>query len=56
MLRELLASDTLAHLRPLTGDDTQLVARRFRSNIMVETEPGVGDSLRRRAAPGRAMG
>ena len=36
-----LASGTLAHLRTLTGADAQLDPRRFRPNIVVETEPGV---------------
>jgi uncharacterized protein YcbX len=36
-----LASGTLAHLRTLIGADAQLDPRRFRPNIVVETEPGV---------------
>jgi hypothetical protein len=36
-----LASGTLAHLRTLIGADAQLDPRRFRPNILVETEPGV---------------
>ncbi|MGH8072047.1 MAG: MOSC domain-containing protein [Candidatus Entotheonellia bacterium] len=36
-----VASGTLAHLRMLTGEDAQLDPRRFRPNIVVETEPGV---------------
>jgi uncharacterized protein YcbX len=35
-----LASGTLAHMRKLIGDDAQLDPRRFRPNIVVETEPG----------------
>jgi uncharacterized protein YcbX len=36
-----LASGTLAHLRTLTGEDAQLDARRFRPNILIETESGL---------------
>ena len=36
-----LASGTLAHLRTLTGGDAQLDPRRFRPNIVVETELGI---------------
>jgi uncharacterized protein YcbX len=36
-----LASDTLAHLCTLTGEDAQLDVRRFRPNIVVETEPAL---------------
>jgi len=36
-----LASGTLAHLRTLIGADAQLDPRRFRPNIVVETERGV---------------
>jgi uncharacterized protein YcbX len=36
-----LASGTLAHMRKLTGEEAQLDPRRFRPNIVVETEPGV---------------
>jgi uncharacterized protein len=36
-----LASGTLAHLRTLISADAQLDPRRFRPNILVETEPGV---------------
>ncbi len=35
-----LASGTLAHVATLIGDDAQLDARRFRPNIVVETDPG----------------
>jgi hypothetical protein len=35
-----LASGTLVHLRKLIGDDAQLDPRRFRPNILIETEPG----------------
>jgi uncharacterized protein YcbX len=34
-----LATGSLAHLRSLIGDDAQLDARRFRPNIVVETDP-----------------
>jgi uncharacterized protein YcbX len=37
----ILASGTLAHLRTLTGEDAQLDARRFRPNILIETESGL---------------
>jgi uncharacterized protein len=36
-----LASGTLAHLHSLTGGDAQVDPRRFRPNIVVETEPGL---------------
>lgn len=36
-----LTSGTLAHLRKLIGEDAQLDPRRFRPNIVVETEPEV---------------
>jgi uncharacterized protein len=36
-----LASGTLAHLHRLTGEDAQLDARRFRPNIVIETEAGL---------------
>ena len=36
-----LASGTLARLRTLIGADAKLDPRRFRPNILVETEPGV---------------
>jgi uncharacterized protein YcbX len=36
-----LASGTLAHLRALTGEDAQLDARRFRPNMVIDTEPGL---------------
>ncbi len=36
-----LATGTLAHLRTLAGNDAQLDPRRFRPNIVVETDPGV---------------
>jgi uncharacterized protein YcbX len=36
-----LASGTLAHLRTIIGADAQLDPRRFRPNILVETEPEV---------------
>lgn len=35
-----LASSSLAHVERLIGDDAQLDARRFRPNILVETDPG----------------
>ena len=35
-----LASSTLAHVGALIGDDAQLDARRFRPNIVVETDSG----------------
>lgn len=35
-----LATSTLAHVGTLIGDDAQLDARRFRPNIVVETDPG----------------
>ena len=34
-----LASSSLAHVERLIGDDAQLDARRFRPNILVETDP-----------------
>ncbi len=36
-----LASGTLAHLRALTGEDAQLDPRRFRPNMVIETESGL---------------
>lgn len=36
----LLATGTLRHMHRLTGEDARLDARRFRPNILVETEPG----------------
>jgi uncharacterized protein len=37
----ILASGTLAHLSMLTGEDAQVDLRRFRPNIVIETESGV---------------
>ena len=37
----LLASGTLAHLRVLTGEDAQIDPRRFRPNMVIDTEPGL---------------
>jgi|SRR2546430_7086173 uncharacterized protein YcbX len=37
----LLASGTLAHLRTLIGEDAQIDARRFRPNVVIETESGL---------------
>jgi uncharacterized protein YcbX len=36
-----LASGTLAHLRTLMGEDTPIDVRRFRPNIVIETEAGL---------------
>jgi uncharacterized protein len=36
----ILASGTLAHLRTLVGEDAQVDVRRFRPNIVIETEAG----------------
>jgi uncharacterized protein len=36
-----LASGTLAHLRTLMGEDAQVDVRRFRPNIVIETEAGL---------------
>ncbi|HKV54286.1 MAG TPA: MOSC N-terminal beta barrel domain-containing protein [Candidatus Binataceae bacterium] len=36
-----LATGTLQHMRSLIGDDARLEARRFRPNIVVETDPRV---------------
>lgn len=36
----LLASGTLSHMHKLVGEDAKLDARRFRPNILVETDPG----------------
>jgi len=36
-----LASGTLAHLRTLIGEDAQVDLRRFRPNIVIDTESGL---------------
>ena len=36
-----LASGTLTHLRTLTGEDAQLDVRRFRPNMVIDTEVGL---------------
>jgi uncharacterized protein YcbX len=36
----IVASGTLAHLRTLIGSDAQVDPRRFRPNLVIETEPG----------------
>jgi len=41
----LLASGTLAHLRVLTGEDAQIDPRRFRPNMVIDTEPGLAGFL-----------
>jgi uncharacterized protein YcbX len=37
----ILASGTLAHLHRLTSEDAQLDPRRFRPNMVIDTEPGI---------------
>jgi uncharacterized protein YcbX len=37
-----LATGSIAHLRSLAGDGAQIDARRFRPNILVETDPRLG--------------
>lgn len=45
-----LASGTLAHLRTLIGGDAPVDARRFRPNIVIETESGLQGVCRRSLA------